>query len=63
MEACAEVLMTPDDLSARRPRALRGLKATGPIGIGTAAAGSFGKAAGRRFRVDQRRIAPEMSGH
>jgi hypothetical protein len=63
MEACAEVLMTPDDLAARRPRASDGLTATGLIGIGTASTGSFGKVACRRLHAFQRWNAPEMSGH
>jgi hypothetical protein len=63
MEACAGVLMTPEDLSARRPETTIVVRGTETIGIGTGAKGSTGKAACHRLRVHQRWNAPEMSGH
>jgi hypothetical protein len=63
MEACAEVLMTPEDLSARRPASTVVVAGTDLVGIGSGAKGSSGKAASHRIQVRRRWNAPEMSGH
>ena len=63
MEACAEVLMTPEDLSVRRPASTGVAAGTDSVGIGSGAKGSSGKAACHRLQVRQRWNAPEMSGH
>ena len=63
MEACAEVLMTPEDLSGASPGVHWCGRRHRLVGIGSGAKGSSGKAACHRLQVRQRWNAPEMSGH